>query len=168
MSVKRSSSPQQLGRFTVSNMSSLFNDTFDETVERQFKLDLFDRTDEDIIDSLIVLVEQNPSSVKQIISSNQQLFNRLFDLNESLVSFSDSVQPFLHLFNDTNMLKLNIMTYYVASTQRTHINSSITLLPLSIQFAYSKYSTSLLTLKPHNHLVIDYEDFKRFINHFCC
>ena len=177
---------QQLGRFTVSVSHSQLSDPInydeyefepsseysfdpfdlDDTMNSTYRIDTFDKSDDEIIDSLVSLIECYPGSIDRIMTANQILMNRLSDRDLTLVSFSESVQQFLHLFDNVDALKERIMEYII-ETYAGSIKVNISKLPLAIQFIYTKYATSLLTIKPSKHRSIDYEDFKRFINHCC-
>lgn len=145
---------KKLGRFTVS---------VDHTI-----LEPIPNEENTFIDTLVNMLNTDIDSVQQFITSNIDTYNLICLLDMKLISFTHEVQQYLPLFNDTDILKHNIIRNVVDSLTMPIINTVIyQTLPLVIKFAYMKYVSSLLVLQPSDCLVIDADDFKSFLNKRC-
>ena len=103
------------------------------------------------------------SGYKNTVNDYQHLIDIIKQHDLELIRLSPTLTPYLTLFNDVNQLKSKLVSAYVFK----NINNDtqwICLLPLSIQFSYMKYSTTLLTLKPSDNCFITLDDLKTFLN----
>lgn len=149
----------KLGRFTVSTVNNDINNYLTKEAMYSF------------LNILVKALSQSQSPNEQeiilsnLINENQILYSKLIEHDLELITFSSYAEPYISLFNNIDKLKHSLIIDYINNSKNDIKNISwFRTLPLSIQFTYIKYISSLLVFQPIFSCSISLEELKTFIN----
>ena len=158
---------QKLGRFTVSIDNSNLPHQQTTKTENTTNYEPLEQLYE-FLDSLVMALSNSEFALIHTITENPSLFTQLKIRDLDLITFNSSVQRYLTLFDDLKQLKHNIIVSTITSCKNDITRSTyFSELPLCVQYAYVKYSNSLLVSQPSLSCCISLEELKQFVNNKC-